>query len=114
MASSAKIVIEYIYRAGGSQTFMPYDRRPLAAVCLGWFMVIVDIMIVNVALPSLGHDLNAPVSGLQWVVDGYTVAFAGLLLTGGWLGDRLGSRRVFIAGLALFGLASVACALSPA
>ncbi|WP_433060454.1 MFS transporter [Dactylosporangium sp. CS-033363] len=93
---------------------MTYDRRPLAALCLGWFMVIVDMMIVNVALPSLGRDLHASVSGLQWVVDGYTVAFAGLLLTGGWLGDRLGSRRVFLLGLAVFGAASVGCALAPA
>ncbi|WP_432992799.1 MFS transporter [Dactylosporangium sp. CA-233914] len=93
---------------------MPYDRRPLAALCLGWFMVVIDMMIVNVALPALGRDLNASVSGLQWVVDGYTVAFAGLLLSGGWLGDRLGSRRAFLAGLALFGAASAACAVSPA
>ncbi|HEU5028395.1 MAG TPA: MFS transporter [Spirillospora sp.] len=83
--------------------------RPLIAVSFGWFMVIVDATIVNVALPRLGREFGASVSGLQWVVDGYTVVFAGLLLSAGWLGDRFGGRRVFQAGLALFVLASAAC-----
>src|SRR2546423_6660414 len=88
------------------------DRRPLAALSIGWFMVIVDSTIVNVALPSLGRDLGASVSGLQWVVDAYVVTFAGLMLSAGWLGDRLGSRAVFQAGLVVFGLASAGCALA--
>jgi DHA2 family methylenomycin A resistance protein-like MFS transporter len=92
---------------------MEFDRRPLAALSVGWFMVIVDSTIVNVALPSLGRDLHASVSGLQWVLDAYTVTFAGLLLSAGWLGDRLGSRAVFQWGLGVFGLASAGCALSP-
>jgi DHA2 family methylenomycin A resistance protein-like MFS transporter len=76
-------------------------------------MVIVDSTIINVALPGIGRDLSAPLSSLQWVVDAYVVTFAGLLLTAGWLGDRIGSRKAFLAGLALFGLASVGCALAP-
>lgn len=86
---------------------------PLIAICLGYFMVILDATVVNVALPSLGHDLGAGVSSLQWVVDGYTLVFAGLLLSAGSLGDRLGGRHVFQAGLLLFTLASGACAAAP-
>jgi MFS transporter, DHA2 family, methylenomycin A resistance protein len=86
---------------------------PLIAICLGYFMVILDATVVNVALPALGRDLGGGVTGLQWVVDAYTLVFAGLLLSGGSLGDRLGGRRVFEGGLALFTLASVACAAAP-
>ena len=86
---------------------------PLLAVSLGYFMVILDATVVNVALPSLGRDLGGGVSELQWVVDGYTLVFAGLLLSGGSLGDILGGRRVFEGGLWLFTLASGACALAP-
>ncbi len=88
-------------------------HMPLIAICLGYFMVILDATVVNVALPALGHDLGGGVSGLQWVVDGYTLVFAGLLLSAGSLGDRLGGRRVFVLGLALFTLASAACAAAP-
>jgi MFS transporter, DHA2 family, methylenomycin A resistance protein len=86
---------------------------PLLAICLGYFMVIVDATIVNVALPSVRRDLGGGVSGLQWVVDAYTIVFAGLLLTAGSLGDRLGARRVLDAGLVVFTAASVACAAAP-
>src|SRR4051794_11918753 len=85
----------------------------LFALCLGYLMVIVDATAVNVALPDLRHDLGTTVSGLQWIVDAYTLAFAALLLTGGALGDRLGGRRVLLAGLALFTAASVLCGLAP-
>ena len=74
---------------------------PLLAICLGYLMVIVDATIVNVALPSVGRELGGGVSGLQWVIDAYTVVFAALLLPAGSLGDRLGARRVFNAGLSL-------------
>ncbi|HEX6460040.1 MAG TPA: MFS transporter [Thermoleophilaceae bacterium] len=86
---------------------------PLIAICLGYFMVILDATVVNVALPALGHDLGGGVSGLQWVVDAYTLVFAGLLLSAGSLGDRLGGRHVFQAGLLLFTIASAACAAAP-
>lgn len=70
-------------------------------------------MVVNVALPSIGRELRTGISGLQWVVAGYTLVFAGLLLSAGTLGDRIGPKRVLEAGLALFTAASAACALAP-
>ncbi|MGI8451490.1 MAG: MFS transporter, partial [Streptosporangiaceae bacterium] len=87
---------------------------PLLAVSLGYFMVILDATAVNLALPALRHDLGGGITGLQWVVDGYTLAFAALLLSAGVAGDRLGPRRVFLAGLLLFTAASAGCALAPA
>src|ERR1700722_1715419 len=86
---------------------------PLLAICLGYFMVIVDATIVNVALPSIGQELRGGVSSLQWIVDAYTVVFAGLLLSAGSLGDRIGARRVFDAGLLLFTVSSAASAAAP-
>ncbi len=82
---------------------------PLIAVCLGYFMVILDVTIVNVAAPAIGRDLQASVTGVQWVVDGYSIAFAGLLLTGGALGDRFGQRRLFLTGVGVFTAASFGC-----
>ena len=82
---------------------------PLVAICLGYFMVILDVTIVNVAAPAIGRDLQASVTGVQWVVDGYSIAFAGLLLTGGALGDRFGQRRLFLTGVGLFTAASFGC-----
>lgn len=90
-----------------------FEKLPLIALCFGWFMVIVDATIVNVALPKLGAELGASVGGLQWVVDAYTVVFAALLLSAGWFGDRFGGRIVFQGGLALFVLASLGCTLAP-
>lgn len=86
---------------------------PLLAICLGYFMTILDVTIVNVALVDIKEHLNANVTGLQWIVDGYALVFASFLLTGGALGDRRGSRTVFLAGLALFTLASTLCSLAP-
>src|SRR6266702_6241032 len=86
---------------------------PLLALCLGYFMTILDVTIVNVALVDIKEHLSANVTGLQWIVDGYALVFASLLLTGGALGDRRGSRTVFLAGLALFTLASALCSLAP-
>jgi len=86
---------------------------PLVAICAGYFMVILDAMIVNVALPSIGRELRASVAGLQWVTAGYTLVFAGLLLSAGTLGDRYGPKRVLQTGLAVFTLASTACGLAP-
>jgi len=84
----------------------------LAVLCLSVLLVVVDNTIVNVALPTISRDLRASTSSLQWVVDGYTLSFAGLLLLGGNLGDRLGRRRILQIGLTLFGLFSVGAALS--
>ena len=87
---------------------------PLLAVSLGYFMVILDATAVNLALPALRQDLGGGITGLQWVVDGYTLAFAALLLSSGVAGDRFGPRRVFLTGLVLFTVASAGCALAPA
>ncbi len=86
----------------------------LAAALLGFFVITMDAVIVNVALPAIGRDLGSGMTGLQWVVDGYTLMFAALLLSAGALSDRLGARRAFGAGLAVFVAASVACGLAPA
>ncbi len=85
----------------------------LAAALLGFFMVTLDAVIVNVALPDIRRELAGGMSGLQWVVDGYTLMFAALLLSAGSLTDRTGARRAFGAGMALFVAASVACGLAP-
>ncbi|MDF3291865.1 MFS transporter [Streptomyces silvisoli] len=82
---------------------------PLLAVSLGFFMVILDVTVVTVAVPVLGGALHTSASALQWVVDGYTLVFACLLLLCGAMGDRFGHRRAFLAGLAVFTVASAAC-----
>ena len=89
-------------------------RRTLTLVlcCLAQFMVVLDVSIVNVALPSISSDLRFAPAELQWVVNAYTLAFAGFLLLGGRAADLLGRREVFAAGLALFGLASLAGGLA--
>src|SRR6478672_7542648 len=84
----------------------------LLVVCLAQFMVILDVSIVNVALPSIHSGLHFSTTGLQWVVNAYTITFAGFLMLGGRCADLLGRRRVFIAGTAIFALASLACALA--
>ncbi|MEE1664109.1 MFS transporter [Streptomyces sp. WAC07094] len=92
------------------------ERRswaPLLAVCAGYFMVILDVTVINVAVPVIGRELAASLTGIQWITDGYTLVFAGFLLTGGALGDRLGNRRIFCAGVAVFTVSSAACALAP-
>jgi EmrB/QacA subfamily drug resistance transporter len=84
----------------------------LAVLCLSVLLTVVDNTIVNVALPTISRVLGASTTDLQWIVDGYTVAFAGLLLVGGNLGDRHGRRRVLQAGLVLFAVTSLAAATS--
>jgi MFS transporter, DHA2 family, methylenomycin A resistance protein len=85
----------------------------LAAMSLGYGVVQLDVTIVNTALSSIGSSLGGGVSELQWVVSAYTIAFAAFILTAGALGDRIGAKRVFMAGFAIFTAASVACALAP-
>jgi EmrB/QacA subfamily drug resistance transporter len=84
----------------------------LLVVCLAQFMVILDVSIVNVALPSIRSGLHFSTTGLQWVVNLYTLTFAGFLMLGGRCADLIGRRRVFLAGTALFTLSSLACALA--
>lgn len=85
----------------------------LVAALLGFFMISLDATVVNVALPAIGQSLRGATSGLQWAVDGYTVPFAALLISAGAVSDRLGARRVFGWGLAVFAVASAACGLAP-
>lgn len=100
----------------GPTTLRVSDRRGRVVVLttvLGSGVALLDSTIVNVALPTIGRDLGADLAGLQWVVSAYALTLAALILLGGSLGDRFGRRRVFIWGVAGFGVASVLCGLSP-
>jgi EmrB/QacA subfamily drug resistance transporter len=85
----------------------------LAAVAVGLFMIMLDNTIVNVALPSIERSLHMSISSLEWIVTAYALTFAALLITGGKLGDMYGRRKMFVFGLAIFTLASLACGLAP-
>ena len=87
-------------------------RGTLVAAVLASGMAFLDSTIINVALPALGRDLDAELDQLQWVVNGYTLTLAAFVLLGGALGDRLGRRRIFMLGIAWFGVASIACGLA--
>jgi EmrB/QacA subfamily drug resistance transporter len=91
---------------------MTQKRWTLIAVCVATFMLLLDVSVVNVALPSIRRDLHASFSDLQWLVDAYALSLAAFVLTSGSLADRLGRRRVFTAGLVVFTGASAVCALS--
>src|SRR3954470_10300184 len=84
----------------------------LGVLCLGQLMMVLDATIVNVALPSIQHDLHFSQSSLTWVIDGYLITFGGLLLLAGRLGDLVGRKRVFLTGLVLFTAASVLCGIA--
>src|SRR5689334_25268469 len=91
------------------------DRRrwiALVVLCAGFLMIILDQTIVNVALPSIQTDLHFSQSNLAWVVNAYLIAFGGLLLLVGRLGDLIGRKRIFLVGLAIFTVASLLCGLS--
>jgi len=89
-----------------------HQRGTLAVVCLATAMLMLDIAVVNTALGHIASDLHAGLNGLQWVIDAYTVALASVVLTAGSISDRLGRRRVFTLGMALFTVSSLACALA--
>jgi EmrB/QacA subfamily drug resistance transporter len=90
------------------------QRRTVLAICsMSLFIVGIDNTIVNVALPSIGHDFGASISGLQWTVDAYTVVIASLLMLSGSMADRFGRRRVFQLGLTLFSIGSLLCSVAP-
>src|SRR3954449_1910046 len=84
----------------------------LAVLAVAQFMVVLDVTIVNVALPHIQTDLGFTADGLQWVISAYTLVFGGFLLLGGRAADLLGSRRVFVTGLVLFGVTSLAGGLA--
>src|SRR5919109_1452948 len=97
-----------------STAVVPDPRRwhALALVCVAFFMVVLDVAIVNVALPSIQEDLEISRDTLQWIVTAYSLAFGGFLLLGGRAADLFGRRRVFMLGMAIFTTGSLACALS--
>ena len=85
----------------------------LISVCVATFMLLLDITVVNVALPAIQRSLDATFNELQWVVDAYALTLAAFMLNAGGLADRVGRRRVFVAGLVLFTIASFACGVAP-
>jgi len=91
----------------------PRARWVLAATVLGSGLAFIDGTVVNVALPSIGESLDADVSGLQWIINAYTLTLASFILLGGSLGDRFGRRRVFVIGVVWFAVASLACGIAP-
>jgi EmrB/QacA subfamily drug resistance transporter len=91
----------------------PQARWVLLATVLGSGIAFLDATVVNVALPTIGRELHASVAGLQWIVNGYTLTLASLILIGGSLGDRFGRRRVFLVGIVWFAAASLFCGLAP-
>src|ERR1700693_3830794 len=109
--------------ASGAADALGFERKPagsslsraltLASMSLGYGVVQLDVTIVNTALNAIGTSLGGGVAELQWVVSAYTIAFAAFILTAGALGDRVGAKRVFMAGFAIFTAASVGCALAP-
>jgi DHA2 family methylenomycin A resistance protein-like MFS transporter len=97
--------------AGAS--FRSAERVAIVATGSAFFMVILDTTVVNLALPSIAAELHVTLTGLQWIVDGYALVFASLLLGAGSLGDRLGAKPVFLLGLFVFTLASALCGVAP-
>jgi len=95
-------------------TTHPADRRWLALIilCLGDLMIVLDSTVVNVALPSIKSDFGFSETTLVWVVNAYLLTYGGLLLLGGRLGDYFGNRRLYLAGIVLFTLASLVCGLA--
>jgi EmrB/QacA subfamily drug resistance transporter len=102
-------------KAAGGGGELSRNRRigVLLTCCLSLFIVGLDITVVNVALPAIGQELHAGISGLQWAVGAYTMVMASLLMFSGSMADRLGRRRTFVTGIAVFSLASVLCSVAP-
>ena len=111
--SSLKMAVVPATRRSAAAGARLANPLTLAAMSLGYAVVQLDVTIVNTALASISASLGGGVAELQWVVSAYTIAFAAFILTAGALGDRLGAKRVFIAGFAVFTAASLACALAP-
>jgi len=97
-----------------ARIFAEHNRKwlTLAAVSFGLFMIMLDNTVVNVALPSIQRDLDADLSELQWIVTGYALTFAALMLVGGKLADAYGRRLIFVVGIAVFTVASLLCGLA--
>jgi EmrB/QacA subfamily drug resistance transporter len=110
MTSTGKTAMETTGRPPRST---PAQRWALALASLGSFIVVLDVLVVATALTAIRHELGASLADLEWTVNAYTLSFAALLMTAAALGDRVGRRAVFVAGLALFAAGSMACALAP-
>src|SRR5918993_4536653 len=97
-----------------ARIFAPENRKwlTLASVSFGLFMIMLDNTVVNVALPSIQRDLGADLSELQWIVTGYALTFASLMLVGGKVADAYGRRLIFVVGIAVFTAASLWCGLA--
>ncbi|WP_256122714.1 MFS transporter [Streptomyces sp. LUP47B] len=108
MAATPVTLLRRAVRPGNSGS----PRTVLVVMCAGYFLVLLDVTVVNVALPAIGSGLGTDVGGLQWVVDGYALALASLMLTSGAAGDRYGHKRVVLTGLGVFGAGSLACGLA--
>src|SRR4051812_36965626 len=106
-AGSASLIRHVCRRVVGMRKW-----SPLIAVSIGTFMLLVDVTIVTVALPAIAKDLHASLDGLQWVLDGYALALAALLLGAGALADRHGRRRMYLGGTVVFAAASLLCAVA--
>ena len=99
---------------GPSDTLSKRRRYGILAICsISLLMVGLDVTIVNVALPSIGHSFHSPLSGLQWTIDAYTLVLASLLMMSGSTADRLGRRRTFVSGLSIFAVGSLLCSVAP-
>ncbi|HVA52318.1 MAG TPA: DHA2 family efflux MFS transporter permease subunit [Acidimicrobiales bacterium] len=99
---------------GNESGFTRRRRYAILAICsMSLLMVGLDVTIVNVALPSIGHSFHAPLSGLAWTIDAYTLVLASLLMLSGSTADRLGRRRTFVSGLAIFAAGSLLCSVAP-
>src|SRR5947199_10098135 len=100
--------------AAPTKTAVPDPKRwlALALVCVAFFMTVLDVSIVNVALPSIGRSLHFSETGLQWVITAYAITFGGFLLLGGRAGDILGRKRMFLVGVLIFSIASLVCGLA--
>src|SRR3954451_14092513 len=109
---SASLEFKPVLQAGPAPSRLATSLT-LAAMSLGYGVVQLDVTIVNTAINAIGAALGGGVSELQWVVSAYTIAFAAFILTAGALGDRIGAKRVFMAGFALFTAGSLPCALAP-
>src|SRR3954452_3671019 len=91
----------------------PHARIVITIASMGFFLITLDISIVNVALAQVRAELGGGTVGLQWIIDGYTLLFAALLLSAGNLSDRIGAKKAMALGIAAFGVTSAACALAP-
>jgi EmrB/QacA subfamily drug resistance transporter len=111
--NSSALELEYFSSMPAPTSFPTSARALLALLLVGQFLVVLDVSVVNVALPDMQTDLGLSSTGLQWVINGYTIAYAGFLLLGGRLADVVGQRRAFLTGLGLFVAGSLVGGLAP-